>query len=122
MAYPGYPPSPPAGRPVSTGDVVVSVVVLVLTALAGALGAFLGVFSLAFLDYCPPESCSVDGAVSAVGTTLLVAFLIGVAGLVATIVALARRKPGWPFALGTFVLCLLTFAVGVLAYGAAVGG
>ncbi|KRE30081.1 hypothetical protein ASG82_25165 [Mycobacterium sp. Soil538] len=115
--YPGS--RPPAPR--SGADVAISIVVLVLTAVMGAVAAFLGVFSLAFLDHCPPETCSVDGAVSAVFTALMVAAGVGVIGLVLTVVALIRRATAWPYALGTFALCALTLFLGVLGYGAAVG-
>lgn len=117
MSYPPPPPAPPR----SGADVAISVVILVLTVLMGAVAAFFGVFSLAFLDHCPPETCSVDGAVGAVFTALLVAAGVGVIGLVVTVVALVRRATAWPFALATFVLCGLTLFVGALGYGAAVG-
>jgi hypothetical protein len=34
-----------------------------------------------------------------------VAALVGLAGLVVTVVQLVRRKLAWPFAVGTLVLC-----------------
>jgi hypothetical protein len=113
---------PRAARPPrSTADVVISVAVLVLTVLMGGVAVFLGVFSLAFLDHCPPPSCSVDGAVTAVFTALMVAAVIGLLGLVLTVVALVRRATAWPYAVATFALCVLTLFIGVLRYGAAVG-
>jgi hypothetical protein len=114
-----YPPRPSA--PHSGADVAISVVVLVLTALMGAAAVFSGVFSLAFLDHCPSETCSVDGAVGAVFTALLVAAGLGVIGLVLTVVALVRRATAWPYALATFALCALTLFLGAVGYGAAVG-
>ena len=114
-----YPPRPPAPR--SGADVAISIVVLVLTALMGAAAVFLGVFSLAFLDHCPPATCSVDGAVTAVVTALAAAALVGVIGLVVTVIAPIRRASAWPYALGTFCLCALSLFLGVLSYGAAVG-
>lgn len=104
----------------SGADIAASVVARVITAGMIAVGAFFGLFSLAFLDHCRPESCSADGAVNAVFTAVLLAIAIGVAGLIATIVQLVRRAPGWPFALGTFGLCLTTFVIGGFAYTAAV--
>lgn len=120
-SYPGYPPPQPYKRPVSGADVAASVVALVITAGMIAVGAFFGLFSLAFLDHCPPETCSEEGAVNAVFTAVLLAVAIGVAGLIATVVQLVRRAPGWPFALGTFGLCLATFVIGGFAYTMAVG-
>lgn len=115
-----YPPPPPPA-PRSAADMTISIVVLVLTAVMGAVAVFFGVFSLAFLDHCPPETCSVDGAVNAVFTALLVAAGVGVVGLVFTVVALIRRATAWPYAIATFALCALTLFLGALGYGAAVG-
>jgi hypothetical protein len=117
MAYPSYPPLKP---PISTADLWVSIGALVVTVVFGAAAAVMGLFSLAFLDYCPPESCSADGAVTAVGIALLAAFVIGVVGLVVTVIQLVRRKPGWPFAVATFVLCALAVVLGGVGYGMAV--
>ncbi|MBX7455070.1 hypothetical protein GR927_44410 [Mycolicibacterium sp. 3033] len=100
---------------------VISIGLLVATVLMGAAAALLGLFSLAFLDHCPPSTCSVDGAVTAVFTALVAAALIGVIGFGVTVVALVRRTSAWPYALGTFCLCALSLFLGVLRYGAAVG-
>jgi hypothetical protein len=52
---------------------------------------------------------------------LLAAFAIGVVGLVLTIIQLYRRKPGWPFAVATFVLCAAAVGLGGVGYAMAVG-
>ncbi|QEN17412.1 hypothetical protein D3H54_25320 [Mycobacterium sp. ELW1] len=100
----------------------ISIIFMVLTVVVGAGAAFLGLFSLAFLDYCPPATCSAEGAVSAVMTSVAVAAGFGVIGIVVAIVQLARRKTAWPFAVGTLVLCLIVLLVGGVAYYSAVGG
>ena len=110
------------GKPRAQSDLVISMVALVLVVLLGAAAAVMGLFSLAFLDYCPPESCSVDGAVTAVGTALMIALVVGLIGLVVTIVALVRRSLAWPFAVGTLVLCAVICVFGGVGYAAAVGG
>jgi hypothetical protein len=92
-----------------------------LTVLLGAVASFFGFFSLAFLDYCPPETCSVDGALTAVMTGVGVAMMIGVIGLVVTVVQLVRRKPGWPFAVATLALCTISVFLGGVGYVTAVG-
>jgi hypothetical protein len=115
-------PPPPAKPPVSVADLVVSILAIVLTAAFGVVAAAMGLFLLAFLDHCPPESCSVDGAVSAVGTALMVALAVGIVGSVLTIVALVRRKLAWPFAVGTMVLCAVICVLGGVGYSIAVGG
>lgn len=115
---PYYPPPPPPPR--NAGDVTASIVTMVLTVILVCGGAFMGLMSLAFLDYCPPATCSVDGAVTASTTTVVIAGLVAVGGIVATIVRLVVRKTAWPFAVGTLGLCLGVFALGAMAYTAAV--
>ena len=118
---PGYPQPRPPKPPIATTDLTLSIGALVLTAGFGAVAAATGLFSLAFLDNCPPETCSADGAATAVWTALLAALAIGAVGLVVTVVQLYRRKPGWPFAVGTFVLCVLAVVLGGVGYAVAVG-
>lgn len=115
--YPGYPTQPPS----RTSDRVISIIALVLTGLLLAASAFVGLMVLAFLDYCPPESCSVEGAVTAVTTAVGIAVLVGIGGLVLTVVRLGRRLTAWPYAVGTFGLCLLAVIGGGFAFSAAVG-
>jgi hypothetical protein len=67
--------------PISATDLWISVAALTLTVLVGAVGAAGGLFSLAFLDYCPPESCSANGAATAVlGSVLIVSALLAAKG------------------------------------------
>ncbi|SEH77578.1 hypothetical protein SAMN04489835_3990 [Mycolicibacterium rutilum] len=120
MTQPSY-PAPVTTRSVSGVDLAVSITALLLTVVMIGVGAVFGMFSLAFLDHCPPESCSEQGAVNAVFTAVLVAGGIGVTGLVVKIVQLARRRRGWPFAAATFGLCLLTFVLGGVGLSTAVG-
>jgi hypothetical protein len=107
--------------PLSATDVWICVAALTLTVLMGAVGAVGGLFSLAFLDYCPPESCSAGGAASAVLGSVLIAAIVGLAGLTATIVRLARRKPGWPFAIATFCTSAVVLFAGIVGYIVATG-
>ena len=72
-------------------------------------------------SWIPARPRAADGAVTAVGIALLSAFAIGVVGLVVTVVQLVRRKPGWPFAVATFVLCALAVVLGGVGYAMAVG-
>ncbi|MEI6252797.1 MAG: hypothetical protein WCP30_08330 [Mycobacteriaceae bacterium] len=124
MGYPMPPswPPPPASTPPprNAGDVTGSVVVMVVTVLVVGAGAFMGLFSVAFLDHCPPATCSAEGAVTASMTAVVVAALVAVAGIITTIVRLATRKTAWPFAIGTLGLCVGVFVLGAIAYTAAV--
>jgi hypothetical protein len=124
MARPGYPapePPKPPKPPIATTDLFVSIGAIALTVLLGVVAAPTGMFSLAFLDNCPPQTCTADGAATAVWTALLAALAIGVLGVVLTAVQLHRRKPGWPVALATFVLCVLAVGLGAVGYALAVG-
>ncbi|BBX16338.1 hypothetical protein CRI77_26685 [Mycolicibacterium duvalii] len=105
----------------SGADIAISIAVLVLTVLIGGAAAVFGLFLLAFLDHCPPATCSIEGAVNAVFTALLVAAGVGLTGLILTVIQLVRARPGWPFAVGTLALCLLTLFLGGVGYSAAVG-
>lgn len=118
MGHPSYPPPKP---PIAGADLAISISALILTVIFGGAAAVMGLFSLAFLDYCPPQSCSAEGAATAVGTGLLAAFAIGVVGLVLTVIQLYRRKPGWPFAVATFVLCAVAVGLGGVGDAMAVG-
>lgn len=122
MGYPTPPPywAPPPPPPRNTTDVTVSVIVLVLAVILGGAASVMGFFSLAFLDYCPPQTCSVDGAVTAVLATIAIAAVIALTGLVATVVRLVQRKTAWPFAVGTLTTMIAVFLVGAIAYTAVV--
>lgn len=121
MAYPSYPPPPQPKPPIATTDLWVSIGALILTVAFGVVAAVMGLFSLAFLDYCPPETCSAEGAATAVGTALLAAVAIGIVGLVLTVIQLYRRRPAWPFAVGTLVLCAVAVGLGGVGYAMSVG-
>ncbi|MCB0932534.1 MAG: hypothetical protein KDB71_11615 [Mycobacterium sp.] len=125
--YPPYPPygpyPPPGGQPASrTADRVISILVLAFTGMVLVGGAFMGLMMLAFLDHCPRATCSVSGAVGSVVTAVGVAAVVSLAGLVVTVVRMARRLTAWPFAVGTLGLCVLALFGGGLAYFVAVGG
>ncbi|MGB3483654.1 MAG: hypothetical protein WBB07_15760 [Mycobacterium sp.] len=117
------PPPPPVPRkpPISGVDLGISITAILLTAAFGAVAAFIGVFMLAFLDTCPPATCSVEGAIGSVGGALLIAAAVGVSGITFTIVQLTRRARAWPIAVGTLVLCIVICVIGLFAFGAAVG-
>ncbi|MFI5508299.1 hypothetical protein ACIA48_12580 [Mycobacterium sp. NPDC051804] len=121
MAQYGYPPVGPPKRAASGGDIAVSVTALVLTVLLVATASFFGLFSLAFLDSCPPTTCSVEGAVTAVMIALGIAAVIGVVGVVVTVVQLFQRKRSWPLAVGTLALCTIAVFLGGVGYVLAVG-
>ena len=118
--YAPYPYAPQ--QPRSAADVTASVLMMVMTVLLGGLAAVIGVFMLAFIDHCPPATCSIDGAVTAVMGALAVAALVGVTGVVLTMVAIGRRKKSWPLAACTLGLCVVVLFGGFVGYFVAVGG
>lgn len=115
-------PAPPAKPPVSRTDLVWSIVALVLTFAGGGVAAFLGLFVMAFTDYCPPATCHVDVGVSTMVTGFIVAAVLGLAGSIITVIRLTTRAPAWPFAFGTLALCALACTVAIAGYIKAVGG
>ncbi len=119
MTYPG--PPPPAQPPRSGADMIVSIASLALTVVFGGAFTVMGFFALAFLDHCPPATCSADGAFAAVGTSVLVAAAIAVIGIIVTVIRVRQRKTAWPFGVGTMVLCGVTLLVGAVGYFVAVG-
>ncbi|MDA2949210.1 MAG: hypothetical protein O2892_09230, partial [Actinomycetota bacterium] len=61
-------------------------------------------------------------SVTAVMGALAVAALVGVTGVVLTMVAIGRRKKSWPLAAGTLGLCVVVLFGGFVGYFVAVGG
>jgi hypothetical protein len=92
-------------------DIALSIVFLVLNTVVAIVGSIFAFISLAFIDYCPP-GCSVDGAVNAQFAAVLAVVIIGVVGLIATIVLLATRRRGWWVGLLTLVLIAAAFVAG----------
>ena len=117
---PNWPPPPPAPVHRNSTDVTISVVVLAMTALASGAASLFGLLALAFLDYCPPATCSASGAATAVMVAIAAVALFGITGLVLTVIRLRTRKRAWPFAVGTFGGCVLVILLGALAFSAAV--
>jgi hypothetical protein len=101
-------------------DIAVSVVTMAMTVLLGVAAAFMGLGSVAFLDYCPPETCSAEGAINSVLGALALAGLVTLAGILITVIRLTMRKLAWPFAVGTLVACVVILGGGVVAYSVAV--
>ncbi len=119
MPPPHWAPPPP---PRNSTDVTISIIVLVLTGILVVASGFIGLMVLAFLDYCPPESCSVNGAVTSVMTGVASAVVVAVVGVVITVIRLHARKSAWPVAVATLGTCALAILGGGIAFTSAVGG
>ena len=83
--------------------------------------AVVGLFLLAFLDHCPPESCSTDGAVNAVFLGGLVALGLLVVLCIVALVRLIGRRSAWWVGLIAILAVAGGGALGILRYFAAVG-
>lgn len=114
--------TPPVKPPLSPADLVVSILAIVVTAVGGAGFGAMAFMMVAFTDQCPPETCHIDVAVTSILAASGVALVTGVVGSVWTIVRLVRRRPAWPFAVGTMVVCGALCFAGFVGYLAAVGG
>ncbi|MGI9156106.1 MAG: hypothetical protein ACR2FG_05650 [Marmoricola sp.] len=104
----------------SAGGRVVTIVLLVLTWLGVAVGGFAALILLAFTDYCPPESCSVDGAIAAVAAGIGGSLVIALAGTIVGVTRMRRHRGAWLIALLTMLLAAACWLGGVLGYFAAV--
>ncbi len=116
-------PRPPgaARRGLIVWDVAISGVALTITGMIVALGVFGAVFLIAFLDYCPPQSCSTSGALVSVGGSVVVAFATGLGGLVVSVLRIVDRRVSWPFSVATLVVCATAVGIGMIRYLDAVG-
>jgi hypothetical protein len=102
-------------------DVALSITLLVVAAVGWAVAAGMEFLLLAFTDYCPPERCSEQGAVTAVMASVAIAAAVVIVGGIVTIIRLVRRRPAWPYAAATLALSVVVEIGGVVGYFAAVG-
>lgn len=121
QGYYGPPPQPPRQPPMIVWDVTISVILLGFTLLVGGCAAFIGLFSLAFLDDCRPETCSAGDAFAAVAIALIVAGIVGCVGLVFAVLRMSKRQVSWPISLATTVACSAILAAGAFGWANAVG-
>ncbi|UXA08550.1 hypothetical protein KXD96_11000 [Mycobacterium sp. SMC-2] len=114
----------PAARDATTArprwDVPLSIVLVVFAVLGWVAATGIEILMLAFTDYCPPERCSVERAVNAVTVSVLAAGAFTVVGAVCTIVRMARRRLGWPYAATTLAASVVAEVLGIGGYIAAV--
>lgn len=116
------PARPEAGRrPIVRWDAALSGAALAVTGMLVALGVFGAVFLVAFLDYCPPRTCSSSAVLVSVGGSLVVAAAAGIAGLAMTVLRVVERRPAWPFALATLAVTCSAVVFGAVHYASAIG-
>jgi hypothetical protein len=110
-----------AKPPVIVWDVVVTILIWCINATIFGVAAFVSIFFLSFIDYCPPESCSVEGAFGGVGLGALLAVVVAFAGLVIGIIRMVRRRVAWWIATVALVLSCACCGLGLVLGMSAVG-
>lgn len=110
-----------ARRPLIRWDVALAGSALALSGMLIALGVFGGVFLVAFLDYCPPTTCSSSRVLVSVSCAVVVAVAAGIAGSAITVLRIVERRISWPFAIVTLVVVGTAIAVGAVDYTSAIG-
>ncbi len=121
--YPTHQPGPARTprRPVIVWDVVLTIVLWLVNAAVLGVAAFATIFLLAFIDYCPPQSCSVEGAFGGAGIGALLAILVSLIGLVVGIILMVRRRIAWWVATVALVLSAACWGLGIVLAAGAVG-
>lgn len=107
-------------RPIVVWDVALSIAVLAIDGVFLVTSAVVDIITTAFIGSCPARTCSAGAAVASLGISWFAMFLIFIAGAIATVVALARRRRGWWIALLTMVLMVAGWIVGFVFYSHAV--
>ena len=137
MSTPAYPPppgpppiGPPAGYPYpaapaapsqrSTVDLVMSIMLMLGVVCAAPLLMFLGGFSAMASDSCMSQTCNYSMLNAGVMIAIFATPVVGIVGIIVTIVMLARRRLGSLWALGTLVLVFATALGGVGLVGVSV--
>ncbi len=115
------PASPSPKPPVDRTDVVLSTVLLVISAVGWVAAAGMEFFAMAFTDYCPAETCSADRAFTSIVVALSAAAAVIVIGAIVATIRIIRRRLGWPFAAAALALSIAAEALGFVGYVAAVG-
>ncbi|GAB3611163.1 MULTISPECIES: hypothetical protein [Humibacter] len=102
-------------------DIIISVVVWLVTGAFISIASFAAIFGLAFLDYCPPQSCSSEAAVACLFAAGAASVVVALAGFVGGLVRMLRRASSWWITLGAFVLCVACWMVGFISAWRAIG-
>lgn len=105
-------PNPPRAKP---EDLAATVSLLVISVLAAFFGAIMLLFSVAFIDHCPPETCSLDAAWLSMNAGQAFMLLSLVVGIALSIWRLVKRKIAWRIALTTLVAVILSAVLGFVA-------
>jgi uncharacterized BrkB/YihY/UPF0761 family membrane protein len=107
-----------SGRPL---DIAASITLLVVAWALFACYAVVGLVLLAFIDHCPPESCSTDDAFDALALAGVGIFAVLAVMSVWSVVRMVRRRRSWWVGVLGILAVAAGAVVGVFGYGAAVG-
>ena len=112
---------PEARPPYLLWDIILSVVVWLVTGIFIGIASFVAIFGLAFLDYCPAQTCSAQAAVACLIAAGAASVVVALAGCVGGVLRMLRPAPSWWITVGAFVLCVACWVVGFVSAGEAVG-
>jgi hypothetical protein len=107
--------------PLIVWDIIVSIVMWVLSVGLIGVAAFVALFGLAFIDYCPPESCSAQGAFLSLMVAGVASIFLLLTGLTWGIVRIVERQTSWWVGLGALVLSLACWIIGFVGAAKSVG-
>lgn len=102
-------------------DIILSIVVWLITAAFIGISSFIAIFSLAFIDYCPPQSCSSEAAFSCLFAAGAASVVVAIAGFISGLVRMLRGATSWWLTVGAFVLCAACWGVGFITAARAAG-
>ncbi|MGN6125964.1 MAG: hypothetical protein ACTHON_05325 [Humibacter sp.] len=113
--------TPAANQPPIVWDIVLSIVVWVMTGALIGIATFVALFGLAFIDYCPPASCSANGALLSLMVAGVASVVVALAGLAGGLVLIVQHRISWWVTVGAFVLCLACWVAGFVGAAKAIG-
>jgi hypothetical protein len=100
-------PAAPPARVRKGSDIAFTITLIVFTIITWVAGAFISYLGLAFFGSCNEKGCSgqqlIDGG--------LVLIILGVLGILASIVMLIIKRRGWPVALITLGVVVIGWIV-----------
>jgi hypothetical protein len=102
-------------------DIILSVIIWLITGAFIGISAFISIVSLAFVDYCPPQSCSSEAAFSCLFAAGVASLVVAIAGLIGGLVRMFQGRTSWWMTVGAFVLCVACWLVGFVTAARAVG-
>jgi uncharacterized BrkB/YihY/UPF0761 family membrane protein len=108
------PAATPPNRNRQGWDITVTIIALLLNGTFLVVALFFEVYGVSFIDVCPNDDCS--GVGNGAFTAFIAAIVAGIVFTIGTIVSillLVKRRRGWWVAVGSGVIMVIVFFVGV---------